>query len=89
MFYLWVLRCYFKDLKTYPKLLANKFILHYSKIFKFIFYNSCNLFRLHIAPINLFIGVCIPSLSDSFGCNLFEHIADDLIVIILLHIYTI
>lgn len=48
-----------------------------------------NLFRLLIAPFNFFIGVCIPSLCDAFGCNLFEHLEDDLIVIILLHIYTI
>ena len=27
-----------------------------------------NLFRLLIAPIYFFIGVCIPSLSDAFGC---------------------
>lgn len=30
------------------------------------------LFRLLIAPIIFFIGVCIPSLSDAFGCNLFD-----------------
>ena len=30
--------------------------------------------------------ICIPSLSDAFGCNLFEHFEDDLFVIILLHI---
>ena len=30
---------------------------------------------------------CIPSLSDAFGCNLFENIEDDLFIIILLHIY--
>lgn len=40
-----------------------------------------NLFRLLIAPINFFIGVCIPSLSDAFGCNLFEHVEDDLLII--------
>ena len=28
----------------------------------------------------------IPSLSAAFGCNLFEHIEDDLFIIILLHI---
>ena len=49
-------------------------------------YMISNLFRLQIAPINFFIGVCIPSLSDAFGCNLFEHIEDDLFIIILLHI---
>lgn len=45
-----------------------------------------NLLRLQIAPINFFIGVCIPSLSDAFGCNLFEHLEDNLFIIILLHI---
>ena len=45
-----------------------------------------NLFRLLIAPINFFIGVCIPSLSDAFGCNLFEHIEDDLLIIFFLQI---
>ena len=45
-----------------------------------------NLFRLLIAPINFFIGVCIPSLSDAFGCNLLEHLEDNLLIIILLHI---
>lgn len=49
-------------------------------------YMISNLFRLLIAPIYFFIGVCIPSLSDAFGCNLFEHIEDDLLIIILLHI---
>ena len=57
-----------------------------------VFYQnaSClirNLFRLLIASINFFIGVCIPSLSDAFGCNLFEHIEDNLFIIILLHIF--
>ena len=28
---------------------------------------------------------CIPSLSDAFGCNLFEHIEDDLLIIFFLH----
>ena len=31
--------------------------------------------------------ICIPSLSDAFGCNLFEHIEDDLFIIIPLHIF--
>ena len=79
MFHLWVLISY---LKTYSKLLANKFNLRFFKTFKFIFYNVCNLLRLLIAPINFFIGVCIPSLSDAFGCNLFEHIKDNLFIII-------
>lgn len=39
------------------------------------------LFRLLIAPINFFIGECIPSPSDAFGCNLFEHIEDNLLII--------
>ena len=39
------------------------------------------LFRLLIAPINFFIGVYIPSLSDAFGCNLFEHIEENLLII--------
>ena len=39
------------------------------------------LLRLQIAPINFFIGVCIPSLSDAFGCNLFEHIEENLLII--------
>lgn len=40
-----------------------------------------NLFRLLIAPIIFFIGVCIPSLSDAFGCYLFEHIEENLLII--------
>ena len=30
--------------------------------------------------------ICIPSLSNAFGCNLFEHFEDDLFIIILFHI---
>ena len=44
------------------------------------------LLRLQIAPVNFFIGVCIPSLSDAFGCNLFEHIEDNLLIIFFLYI---
>ena len=44
------------------------------------------LLRLQIAPIYFFLGEHIPSLSDAFGCNPFEHIEDDLFIIILLHI---
>lgn len=42
-----------------------------------------NLFRLQIATIYFFIGVCIPSLSDALGCNLFEHIEDNLLIFFL------
>ena len=30
--------------------------------------------------------ICIPSLSDAFGCNLLEHIEDDLFIIFPIHI---
>ena len=45
-----------------------------------------NLFRLQIATIYFFIGVCIPSLSDALGCNLFEHIEDNLLIFFSLYL---